>query len=63
MLEATATGHAYAVRVEPVPGVRCEDGWFDLPDGRSATIEVSGLPFDLTPEALTVRTWADDWGR
>lgn len=63
VLEVTARGHAYAVRVEPVVGTRASDGWFDLPDGRTATIEVIGLPAGQDPASLVVRTWADDWGR
>jgi hypothetical protein len=47
---------AYFVHVlTPAPGVRFGDNHFDLRDGDTATIDVTGLPEGFDPVALDVR--------
>lgn len=55
----SARGYAYLVRVlSPSPGTRFSDNYFDLRDGESATVEVSGLPDGFDVQQLQVAVYA-----
>ncbi len=57
-LSITANGFAYFVHaLTPAPGVRFDSNYFDLRDGDTAAIEVTGLPAGFDPGSIQVKSW------
>jgi beta-mannosidase len=53
-VEIVGAGYNYLVHLDsPAPGVRFSNNYFDLRDGESATITVSGLPVGFDPDQLS----------
>jgi beta-mannosidase len=58
LLTLTATGFAYFVHaLTPFPGARFDVNYFDLRDGETATIEITGLPEAFDRASVEVRAW------
>jgi beta-mannosidase len=57
-LTITATGFAYFVHaLTPVTGARYNNNYFDLRNGETATIGITGLPEGFDPASIEVRAW------
>jgi beta-mannosidase len=52
-LTVTSSGYTFFAHVpSPVPGLRFDDNYFDLPDGKSRTIRITGLPAGMELSSL-----------
>ncbi len=57
-LTITTKGYAYFVHaLTPSLGTRFNINYFDLRDGETATLDVTGLPNDLDPASIEVHAW------
>jgi beta-mannosidase len=53
-----STGYNYLTHIpSPHPGTHFSDNYFDLRDGETATVTVTGLPVDFDPAELVVATF------